>query len=269
MNGNLWTHNDAANEGAKLYRIDPTNGSILQTVTLEGITNIDWEDITEDDTHIYIGDVGNNIDGARGDGANDLRILKFEKNKIPQSGDVTISNSNIETIIFIYEDQPRPLDGTKGSNNTEFDCEAIVYAGGKIHLFTKNWLYPKTVHYTIPTSASEQVVATKVETFNLSSESDLITGADYQNGKLCLVGYNSDITKLGKTFLWVFDGVDSTCQMSSATRKQEIKLGSAINYGQIESVAFDNNGDLFLTNEKVLTIPPRLYSYALSSYIWE
>jgi len=61
----LITHNDSGN-AAELYEINSVNGSITRTITISNATNIDWEDIAQDDTYIYIGDIGNNS-GSRTD----------------------------------------------------------------------------------------------------------------------------------------------------------------------------------------------------------
>ncbi|MDR0683026.1 MAG: hypothetical protein LBG15_14435, partial [Dysgonamonadaceae bacterium] len=62
--GKLWTHNDSGGD-TKLYAVDPANGFINQTITLEGITNVDWEDLAADGYYLYIADTGNNTNGAR------------------------------------------------------------------------------------------------------------------------------------------------------------------------------------------------------------
>ena len=72
-NGKLITHNDSGGR-PELYEIDTTSLEITRTVTIENIENIDWEDIAQDDTHIYIGDFGNN-----GGDRTDLKIYKCLK----------------------------------------------------------------------------------------------------------------------------------------------------------------------------------------------
>ena len=60
----LWSFNDGSGT-ATLFRMDTASDAILQTVNLDGVTNVDWEDIAFDGTHFYIGDFGNNANGAR------------------------------------------------------------------------------------------------------------------------------------------------------------------------------------------------------------
>ena len=67
MAGNfLWSFNDGGG-AATIYRIDTLTNTLLQTVNLSGATNMDWEDIAFDGTDFYIGDFGNNANGARTD----------------------------------------------------------------------------------------------------------------------------------------------------------------------------------------------------------
>ncbi|MFY8077129.1 MAG: hypothetical protein ACOVMJ_00980, partial [Flavobacteriales bacterium] len=104
----LVTHNDNSDE--QLYVIDTLNGAILQTFSLNGTSNFDWEEITQDSLYLYIGDFGNNA-GSR----TDLHILRIEKSSLLEGMPA------IDTIAFAYEDQ---TDFTPSNQNTAFDCEA-------------------------------------------------------------------------------------------------------------------------------------------------
>ena len=93
-NNKIITHNDSGND-ANLYEIDPENGEITRVVTVANATNIDWEDLGQDDTYIYIADIGNN-NGNR----EDLKIYKILKSDFISSTNVTS-----QEITFSYEDQ--------------------------------------------------------------------------------------------------------------------------------------------------------------------
>ncbi|HET7898297.1 MAG TPA: hypothetical protein VFL47_11515, partial [Flavisolibacter sp.] len=100
MAGNfLWSFNDSGNDPV-LFRMDTTSNKILQAVTL-GVTNVDWEDIGFDGTYLYIGDFGNNVNGAR----TDLKIYKLRLSDIPDyttDPSPTIPASQIDVINFTY-----------------------------------------------------------------------------------------------------------------------------------------------------------------------
>lgn len=55
----IWTFNDSGGDPT-LYKVDTLNGEIIQHATITNGINVDWEDIAQDDDHIYIGDFGNN-----------------------------------------------------------------------------------------------------------------------------------------------------------------------------------------------------------------
>ncbi len=108
----IWTHND--NADINIYSLDTLKGNIIQPYPLTGSLNKDWEEISQDDDYLYIGDFGNNLNGNR----TDLKILRVSKTSI-------LSNSPvIETINFSYSDQ---IDfSPTGSNNSDFDCEGFL-----------------------------------------------------------------------------------------------------------------------------------------------
>ncbi len=87
-NNLLFTHND--NDDLKIYAIDTTNGSITNSYNLTGTANIDWEEISQDENYLYVGDFGNNGSGNR----TNLKILRIEKSSILNN------NLKIDTINF-------------------------------------------------------------------------------------------------------------------------------------------------------------------------
>ena len=59
IDGKIITHNDSGDD-ANLYELDSLSGNLQRTINITNATNINWEDITEDENHLYIGDFGNN-----------------------------------------------------------------------------------------------------------------------------------------------------------------------------------------------------------------
>src|SRR5215216_1562596 len=80
----IWTHNDSGNEPS-IFAMNATTSDIQRTVTITNSTNVDWEDIAQDDKFIYIGDFGNNTNGNR----TDLKIYKIAKPDVLSGNAVT------------------------------------------------------------------------------------------------------------------------------------------------------------------------------------
>jgi hypothetical protein len=55
----LWTFNDSGGQ-PELYGYSIEDLAITKTVVINNGSNTDWEEITQDSTHVYIGDFGNN-----------------------------------------------------------------------------------------------------------------------------------------------------------------------------------------------------------------
>lgn len=170
------THNDSGNQ-PNLYEIDSLSGNLLRTVNVHNATNIDWEDITEDENHIYIADIGNN-NGNR----TDLKIYKILKSDFKNSTSVSA-----DIISFSYEDQTNFDSKPNGSN---FDAESIVIYNNSILIFTKNWNDLKTNVYKTPLIKGNYL-AKKVSSANVDG---LITGGVYNDDRFFLTGYDTTLT---------------------------------------------------------------------------
>ena len=75
----VWALEDSGNKN-EIYGIDK-EGKIVETVTLEGVKNTDWEDITADNEgNLYVGDFGNNDNERK-----NLAIYKIDKANVKKS----------------------------------------------------------------------------------------------------------------------------------------------------------------------------------------
>ena len=241
----LWALNDGGNED-KIYQLDTTNGNVLESIIIATADNIDWEDITEDESYIYIGDFGNNP-GNR----TDLQIHRVSKSDLQS----TVVNSEI--ITFEYSDQ---VDFTENPNNHNFDCEAFFYHNDSLHLFSKNWADNQTKHYVLPALPGNHV-AQLVETFNVSG---LVTGADIsENGEIALIGYDGIVN-----FMWVLFDYQGTLFFSG--NKRRISLGIVINNSQTEGITFRGDGYGYICSEEIVynqfEFPPKLLSFSIKQW---
>lgn len=244
----IWTHNDS--DDINLYALDSANGNFIRSYPLSGTTNIDWEEISQDDAFIYIGDFGNNQTGNR----TDLRILKIDKNSILGG------TPEIETIHFTYSNQ---ADYTpSGSNNTDFDCEAFIVSTDSIFLFTKQWISLKTSVYALPKAPGTYVAKLK-STFDVKG---LITGATYPESKklIALSGYSKDLQPF-VYLLYDFPGSD----FFNGNKR---KIAVSLPFHQVEGIATSNGLKYYISNEKFvqapfINTPQKLHTIDLSNFL--
>jgi len=229
FNNKLLTHNDSGGEN-KLYELDVNSGLVTRTVTVLNTTNVDWEDLTQDDSYIYIGDFGNYA-GDR----TDLKIYKISKTDYLNS-----TNVSAEIISFNYVAQ---TSFTNNENNTEWDAESLIsFNTENLMLFSRNWINGNTKAYLIPKTAGNYALNPLPSTLNSGG---LTSGATYnsESKKLFLIGY----TQFLQPFVWEsenFTGID----VFSGTNTQ-ISLSANFGFEQIEGITDNGNGKYFITSE--------------------
>ncbi|MEG1228612.1 MAG: T9SS C-terminal target domain-containing protein [Flavobacterium sp.] len=243
----LWTHND--DHDKTIYELDSI-GKIRRKIILEHTVNNDWEEISQDSTHIYIGDFGNNAKGNR----TDLKILKINKTAFLNE------NPSVETISFKYSDQTD--FSAKKPNTTNFDCEAFIVSKDSIYLFTKQWKSSQTNIYVLPNRTGNHIAQFK-STINTKG---LVTGAVFLENKktIVLCGYS----KTGKSFLYLLYDFKNGDFLSGNKRRISLKLP----FHQIEGIATKDGLHYFITNESfirkpILNNPQQMHYLNLSSVL--
>lgn len=224
----IWTFNDSGGE-AEIYKIDSATGEIIQTVRLNNAKNTDWEDITQDENYIYIGDFGNNRGNRK-----DLRIYKINKSLIDDKKVVKVPS---EIIAFSYNDQ-KSFTVNNRSNN--YDCESLISFGDSLIIFSKNWVDGKTRMYKLPKLAGMYALD-PIDSFDING---LATGADYsiEKNALIMIGYSDKIP-----FLFYF--VDFDGQQLGNNQVYKVKL-SKMKGAQTEGVCWlDGDTILFSTEQ--------------------
>jgi len=226
LNNQLWTHNDSGDE-AKLYQIDKETGEILKSISITNATIHDWEDITYDDTHLYIGDFGNNFGNRR-----ELKIYKISRSDL-----LTETATTAEVINFTYSDQ---TDFSSKLNAHNFDCEAMVAHEGKLYLFSKNWNNLQTRLYELETTAGTHIAHYK-SSFDTKA---LVTGASLNKelGILLLTTYSK---RLNVSIL-SFSNFNNS-EFFNGTSKQLTLMNPL--QSQIEGITFVENYKAYLSSE--------------------
>jgi hypothetical protein len=245
----LWTHNDDSD--TTLYGLD-TKGKIKKKITLQGLKNNDWEEISQDSLYLYIGDFGNNHKGNR----NDLRILRIEKTSF------LLNKPILDTIAFSYAKQ---TDFTpQKANTTNFDCEAFVVLHDSIYLFTKEWTAEKTSVYSLPKYPGTHIAQRK-ETLDVQGLITGTTALPNQKG-IVLCGYS----KMLQPFVYLLYNYKNNDFSTGNQRKIKIELP----FHQIEGITTGDGLLFYLTNEATIkkpfiNTPQQIHSVDLSPYLKE
>lgn len=227
----LWVHGDSGTKN-KIYPIN-FEGEVLpdkksEGISIEGIKNRDWEDITIDDSgNVFIADVGNNCSCRT-----DQTIIKV---KAPETE--LQETKDFEVYKVFYE---KPDGFLYRFLNYSMDVEAVFWKDGSIYVLTKRFRGRETKLFKLEELSTEKENEFKlVQTVDFDDE---VTGADFAFGKLAVLTYKS---------LWIFIE-DET---------EDLFDGDVTRYtfdaDQVESVTFLNantiliaeeNGELYIIN---------------------
>ena len=225
LDGRLFSFNDSGNT-SEIFEIKP-GSSFIEKTFQTGLTNIDWEAITNDGENFYIGEFGNNL-GIR----KDLKVYQ-----VPFRNDSLIIDS-IKIIPFHY---PEQIDFTPKNISNNFDAEAMVFLDGNIHLFTKEWVTNTVSHYLIDKNLTENQPAQKLESFDTGF---VVTDASVFDNRLYVVGY----TKKASVFLMIFEK-DENGNLFFNKPLKKFALGRAFNIGQIEGITATEKG-IYISGER-------------------
>ena len=247
----LYTFNDSGS-GAVVFELD-TLGAVLRTIVIAGATNVDWEAITSNSTHVFIGDVGNN-NGNR----QDLCLYRFLKS------DLTLDTVQAEKLPFYWSDQTQ---FTSLPNANNYDCEAIVADADSITLFSKNWEDLQTRRYRLPCFWSDTLAAQLRDSFAVDG---LITDAcvDTFLNRSYLLGYKNNGNNFYTSFVWcLWDYQDQ--QVFSGNRRR-VEVGNVLTVAQTEGIALKASNKGYISSEKVssvITIAPKLFQFDFTQFV--
>jgi len=175
--------NDGGNK-AELFVLEE-NGEIRKRVKVLDVKNTDWEDLTSDGTHLYIGDFGNNENKRE-----NLRIYKVKISEVLNQSEVTA-----EKISFSYKEQKKFPPKKK---DLKYDAEGLLFHNDSLWVFTKMNAKPwngKARVYKLPTTPGKYKVEASDKLFIGDNGwwSDAVTSADAHNGRMYLMTYKKII----------------------------------------------------------------------------
>ncbi|MDI1323038.1 MAG: hypothetical protein PSV36_09840 [Algoriphagus sp.] len=245
----LFSINDEDNTN-QIFELNPETGNVIRTISVKNALNKDWEDLAQSDTHLFVGDFGNNL-GKR----TDLNILKIKITDL-----LNLTEVNFERIVFNFSDQT-DFSGNNGNHN--FNCEGFIFWNGKLHLFTKNPLDLKTNHYIL----SQEPGTRQAELNSTFDTQGLVTAAAIENNSnsLCLLGYeNKGISS--QVFIWLFS--DYSGEDFFNGKKHKLLLGSPSQLSQTEGIIFQEGFTVLISGEKItlgsLSVPSRIHKIDLT-----
>lgn len=218
-----YTFNDS-DDNSRLYRIDG-NGQFISQLVIEGVPQIDYEDIAyASDGRLFIGDFGNNTNDRQ-----DLRIHILTD----FSGSVSVPS----TIEFEYEDQ---TSFPPSASELNFDVEAMIHWQDSLFLFTRNRTSPYnglTKVYSLSDEAGSQTAQLRGEVFgNLSEIHNSITAAD--------------ISPSGNRIVWLTRGSIFLFSGPSSNLSNEIPTYNFFSISRsYEGVSFIDDCNILLVEE--------------------
>jgi len=172
--------NDGGNK-PHIYLISKT-GKLLKTILVLDAKNKDWEDLTRDDNHLFIGEFGNNKNKRKS-----LTILKIKITDIETKSSVTP-----EKIFFRYANQ---FNFPPEKEHFDFDAEAMFCRGDSIVILTKTNSQPwNGICSFYPVTKAPGIYSLKKERELFIGENgwliDAVTAADYCQENLFVMTYN-------------------------------------------------------------------------------
>jgi dipeptidyl aminopeptidase/acylaminoacyl peptidase len=206
---------------------------IYEGITINGASNLDWEDITIDGDTLYIADTGNNFNFRK-----DLCVYAL-KEPDPNSSTAT---HILRRIAVEYPDQTEfPPSGP-----WNWDCEAVAAYKGKLY-FVSKWRVGASgtpgdgaALYVLDKPKSDQVNTLK----KLDVTTTLggwVTGADISpDGKTLAV-----VVQAPTQSVWLFDMTKGPKVLSRPIGRTVLKNGN-----QLEAICWDDNNRLIITNEQ-------------------
>jgi len=226
MDGSIWTFNDSEGEAA-LYSLDVTDGSLIRKTIIRNAVNVDWEDITEDETHIFVADVGNNYASR-----DTLTIYRIPRSSL-LSNENEVDHNGIITVCFKGE-----VKRTR-SGLSSHDCESILNFGDSLYLFSKDWVGETTSVYAFPKRPGHYLLS-PIITYQAGFQ---VTGADLHYGRreVALVGYKKFIPVV---LTYEFEDSPALISCGGKARLYPMRSGR-----QVEGICYDKNGALWISSE--------------------
>lgn len=214
----IYTLNDSGNKPI-IYKLNLA-GEIEQQISLD-VKNQDWESLTGDKQHFYVGDIGNN-NGKRKFVEIHVIDKKAPDFAIKRSLQISYVDNAIQKNEYL---------------NHDFDAEAFVSVGENLILFSKSWQTNNLHIYQLSKTKLNQKVSAIATIEGLPG---IVTGIDYNSStkEYVMVGYS--LYGLGS--------------FSAFIAKMDRRFNVIASYplkgfNQVEGVCISPNGEVWISQE--------------------
>ena len=222
----LWTIEDAGNKNY-LYGLN-NKGKIKKKIKITNSKNIDWEDLTSDNSgNIYIGDFGNNSKNRK----------KFTIYKVK----IDTLKTKKATAEKIHFTTPKDLKSE--------DYESFFLLNNSFYIFSKN--QKKSFLLKVPNKIGSHK-AKLVTKFKLDGKQTKITSAAISPDKETIVLLNHDK-------LWKITNFDSENFFKGDIERLDFNHSS-----QKEGVCFKDDNTVYISDERSKTNASYIYSYTIN-----
>lgn len=220
--GVYFVHNDSG-DAARIYALG-SDGELLATYALDGVTARDWEDLSVGPCPagrcLYVGDIGDNAMTR-----SDLAVYRVALPDVVRGDDRALPS---ERFAFAYPDGPHDAEALASRADT-----------GDLYVLTKSNAGSTVYRFPLPLDPSARVTLTRVATLAIPAEgSPLVTAAELHpcEARLLVRTY---------TRVWEFAppaGADFESMFTTAPRRLP-----AFNEVQAESIAWHADGRGYVT----------------------
>jgi hypothetical protein len=209
VHNRFWTHNDSG--GAPQVFAIARDGTLNQTVTLTGATNVDWEDIAARGSTLYVGDIGDNV-------AQRPNIAVYRL-ATPAPGATTAAARRID---LRYPDGPR-------------DAETLLVdpRTGTLAIVTKDY------------GGRSRVYVRRHGTLELAAKLELGIGEALTGGDVSADGSTIALRSYDRVFVWTRRPTESLAR--ALNRTPCLAPVNLIAEGQGEALALSRDGRAFYT----------------------
>lgn len=239
--GKIWTHNDSGNTNM-LFLLDSETGQILVRYRLEGIVNLDWEDIEvsygpiDGETYVYLADTGDNSKRRIRYSIHRFVEPLYDPSHFGQT--ITLTDLNSDELIFDFPD---------GSHDTEGMLVDPITKD--IFLATKRDVVSMLYVAPYPQKVKEKFTVFKAGEFSFRETSAATCSL---SGSKVLIKNRQEI------FFWEREEGESMVDMLSRTPVRAPYIGEP----QGEAICFDPDYNYFTLSEELnSSTQPNLYKY--------